>query len=60
MAEVWHRWGRPKTRKIVDVTVTEITTQRYRCKNCGETVTAKPKGDRKEWEEAAEATLSWL
>ncbi len=43
-AEAWHKWGRPKTRKIVDVTVTEITTQRYRCKNCRKTVTARPKG----------------
>ena len=43
-AEAWHKWGRSKTRKIVDVTVTEITTQRYRCKNCRKTVTARPKG----------------
>ena len=42
--EGWHSWGRPKLRKIVDVNVTHITTQRYRCKNCGKTVTTRPKG----------------
>lgn len=40
----WHKWGRPKLRKIVDLKVGEIATQRFRCKNCGKTVTSKPKG----------------
>lgn len=40
--EAWHKWGRPKLRKIIDVSVTEIATRRYRCKSCGVTVTAKP------------------
>ena len=42
--DAWHKWGRPKLRKIVDVNVTHVTTQRYRCKHCGKTVTARPKG----------------
>lgn len=41
--EGWHKWGSPKRRKIVDLTVGEVSTQRYRCKNCGKTVTSKPK-----------------
>ena len=40
----WHRWGRPKLRRIVDVKVLEITIQRYRCKSCGKTLTARPRG----------------
>ena len=40
----WHRWGRPKLRRIVDVKVPEITIQRYRCKSCGKTLTARPRG----------------
>lgn len=43
--EGWHKWGRPKLRKIVDLNVTEIATQRYRCKSCGKTVTVRPKGE---------------
>ena len=46
-ADAWHKWGRPKFRKIVDVNVTHVTTQRFRCKNCGKTVTARPKGVRR-------------
>ncbi len=40
----FHKWGRPRVRRIVDLTVTEIVTQRYRCKRCGQTVTASPRG----------------
>ena len=40
----FHKWGSPKVRKIVDISVSEIQTQRYRCKNCSMTVTARPKG----------------
>lgn len=40
----FHKWGRAKVRKIVDISVSEIRTQRYRCKNCHKTVTAKPPG----------------
>ncbi len=39
-----HKWGRPKVRRIVDIPVSEIRTQRYRCKNCHRTMTAKPVG----------------
>ena len=40
----WHKWGKPKTRDIIDVSVDKAVTQRYRCKGCGKTVTARPKG----------------
>ena len=40
----FHKWGKAKVRKIVDISVSEITTQRYRCKNCHKTVTLKPAG----------------
>ena len=43
----FHRWGSPRTRWIVDISVSEIQTQRYRCKNCSMTVTARPKGIRR-------------
>ena len=55
--EGWHKWGRAKLRKIVDLTVSEIATQRYRCKSCGKTVTSKTS---REWGEPDEATRSWL
>ena len=40
----FHKWGRAKARRIVDISVREIRTQRYRCKNCHKTVTTKPAG----------------
>ena len=40
----FHRWGSPKVRRIVDISVSEIQTQRYRCKNCHKTMTMKPRG----------------
>ncbi len=40
----FHKWGRAKVRKVLDVSVSEIRTQRYRCKNCHKTVAAKPAG----------------
>lgn len=40
----WHKWGSPKTRSITDVSVSEVRTQRYRCKGCGKTITASPQG----------------
>ncbi len=43
-SEGFHKWGKAKVRKIVDISVSEIRTQRYRCKNCHKTVTAKPAG----------------
>lgn len=40
----WHKWGSPKVRNIIDVSVGEVSTQRYRCKGCGKTITASPQG----------------
>ena len=42
--EGWHKWGRARVRMIGDLSVREITTQRYRCKSCAKTMTARPKG----------------
>lgn len=42
--EGFHKWGRAKARQITDVNITEVWTQRYRCKNCGKTFTSRPKG----------------
>ena len=38
----FHKWGQSRVRCVVDLSVTEIVTQRYRCKRCGQTVTASP------------------
>ena len=42
--DAWHKWGRPTSRKIADVNVTHVATQRYLCKNCVKTVKARLKG----------------
>ena len=40
----WHKWGSPKHRSVEDLRVGKVATQRYRCKSCGKTLTARPKG----------------
>ena len=39
----WHKWGSPKVRNIIDASVGEVSTQRYRRKGCGKTITARIK-----------------
>ena len=34
----------PKRCSVVDLRVGEVVTHRYRCKSCGKTMTARPKG----------------
>ena len=42
--QTWQKWGRVRERSLTDVKVQSVTTRRYRCSQCGKTVTARPPG----------------